>query len=61
MPGRIVIGTSSWADPGFVVEWYPAGLPARDRLQFHAERFEGVEVNATLRELLGQVTEGAPA
>lgn len=47
MPGRIVIGTSSWADPGFVAEWYPPGLPARDRLPYYAERFEGVEVNAT--------------
>jgi uncharacterized protein YecE (DUF72 family) len=47
MPGRIVIGTSSWADPGFVQEWYPPGLPARDRLPFYAERFEGVEVNST--------------
>ncbi len=47
MPGRIVVGTSSWTDPGFVEEWYPAGLPARDRLAFYAERFEGVEVNAT--------------
>lgn len=45
--GRIVVGTSSWADPGFVEEWYPPGLPARDRLAFYAERFEGVEVNAT--------------
>jgi uncharacterized protein YecE (DUF72 family) len=45
--GRIVIGTSSWADPGFVEEWYPDGLPARERLPFYAERFEGVEVNAT--------------
>ena len=47
MPGRIVVGTSSWTDPGFVEEWYPDGLPARDRLAFYAERFEGVEVNAT--------------
>jgi uncharacterized protein YecE (DUF72 family) len=46
-PGRIVVGTSSWTDPGFVEEWYPEGLPARDRLAFYAERFEGVEVNAT--------------
>jgi uncharacterized protein YecE (DUF72 family) len=45
--GRIVIGTSSWADPGFVEEWYPDGLPARERLPFYAERFEGVEVNST--------------
>jgi uncharacterized protein YecE (DUF72 family) len=45
--GRIVVGTSSWADPGFVEEWYPPGLPARDRLPYHAERFEAVEVNST--------------
>ena len=45
--GRIVVGTASWADPGFVEEWYPPGLPARDRLPYYAERFDGVEVNAT--------------
>src|SRR5919202_2747144 len=47
MAGRIVIGTSSWADPGFVEEWYPPDLPARDRLRWYAERFEAVEVNST--------------
>src|ERR687890_102147 len=47
MAGRIVIGTSSWADPGFVEEWYPSDLPARDRLRWYAERFEAVEVNST--------------
>src|SRR4051812_48042231 len=47
MAGRIVIGTSSWADPGFVEEWYPPDLAARDRLAWYAERFEAVEVNAT--------------
>ena len=47
MAGRIVVGTSSWADPGFVDEWYPPGLPARDRLPYYAERFEAVEVNST--------------
>jgi uncharacterized protein YecE (DUF72 family) len=45
--GRIVVGTSSWADPGFVEEWYPKGLPARERLAYYAERFEAVEVNST--------------
>jgi uncharacterized protein YecE (DUF72 family) len=45
--GRIVIGTSSWADPGFVEEWYPPDLPARNRLGWYAERFEAVEVNST--------------
>jgi uncharacterized protein YecE (DUF72 family) len=47
MAGHIVIGTSSWADPGFVEEWYPDDLPARDRLGWYAERFDAVEVNAT--------------
>jgi uncharacterized protein YecE (DUF72 family) len=47
MSGRIVIGTSSWADPGFVEEWYPPDLPARDRLAWYAERFEAVEVNSS--------------
>jgi uncharacterized protein YecE (DUF72 family) len=47
MAGRIRIGTSSWADPGFVEEWYPPGLPARDRLPFYAARFELVELNSS--------------
>jgi uncharacterized protein YecE (DUF72 family) len=47
MAGRIVVGTSSWADPGFVEEWYPPGLPARDRLAWYAERFDAVEVNSS--------------
>jgi uncharacterized protein YecE (DUF72 family) len=49
--GRIVVGTSSWADPGFVEEWYPPGLPARDRLPWYAEHFEAVEVNSTFYAL----------
>ena len=47
MSAKIVVGTSSWADPGFVEEWYPEGLPARDRLPYYAERFKAVEVNST--------------
>jgi uncharacterized protein YecE (DUF72 family) len=43
----IVVGTSSWADPGFVEEWYPPDLPARERLPWYAEHFEAVEVNST--------------
>jgi uncharacterized protein YecE (DUF72 family) len=43
----IVVGTSSWADPGFVADWYPQGLPARERLPFYAERFEAVELNSS--------------
>ncbi len=55
-PGRIVVGTSSWTDPGFVEEWYPEGLPARDRLAFYAERFEGVEVNSTWYAIPAEAT-----
>jgi uncharacterized protein YecE (DUF72 family) len=44
---RIVVGTSSWTDPGFIADWYPPDLPARDRLAYYAERFDAVEVNAT--------------
>jgi uncharacterized protein YecE (DUF72 family) len=50
---RIVVGTSSWADPGFVEEWYPPDLPARDRLAWYAERFEAVEVNSTFYAVPG--------
>jgi len=56
--GRIRVGTSSWADPGFVAEWYPPGLPARDRLSFYAERFEAVEVNSTFYAVPGEGTVG---
>jgi len=45
--GQVHVGTSSWADPGFVEEWYPKGLPARERLPFYSERFDAVEVNST--------------
>ena len=43
----IVVGTSSWADPGFVEHWYPRGLAAADRLPFYSERFEAVELNSS--------------
>ena len=52
----IVVGTSSWADPGFVEKWYPPGLAARDRLGWYAERFEGVEVNSTFYAIPGRAT-----
>ncbi|MFN2617822.1 MAG: DUF72 domain-containing protein [Thermoleophilaceae bacterium] len=47
MPGRILVGTSSWADPGFVKEWYPRGLEARERLPWYAEHFRAVELNSS--------------
>ena len=42
-----VVGTSSWADPGFVKEWYPPKMAARERLPWYAERFEYVELNSS--------------
>jgi uncharacterized protein YecE (DUF72 family) len=45
--GRILVGTSSWADPGFVEEWYPPGMASRDRLPWYARRFDAVEVNSS--------------
>jgi uncharacterized protein YecE (DUF72 family) len=47
MTGRILVGTSSWADPGFVKEWYPPKLAARERLPWYAERFQAVELNSS--------------
>jgi uncharacterized protein YecE (DUF72 family) len=47
MAGTIRVGTSSWADPGFVKEWYPPKLAARERLPWYAERFEYVELNSS--------------
>jgi uncharacterized protein YecE (DUF72 family) len=47
MAGRILVGTSSWADPGFVEEWYPQGMPARERLPWYSDRFEIVELNSS--------------
>ncbi|MFL5906459.1 MAG: DUF72 domain-containing protein [Solirubrobacterales bacterium] len=43
----ILVGTSSWSDPGFVEHWYPRGLAAADRLAFYAERFDAVELNSS--------------
>src|SRR5581483_2788963 len=44
---RLRVGTASWADPGFVADWYPRGLPASERLSWYAEHFNLVEVNST--------------
>jgi uncharacterized protein YecE (DUF72 family) len=45
--GKILVGTASWSDPGFVERWYPKKLPAADRLAWYAQHFELVEVNST--------------
>src|SRR3954451_11460989 len=56
MAGRILVGASSWADPGFVEDWYPKGMAARDRLAWYAERFEYVEVNSSFYAVPAQKT-----
>jgi len=45
--GRILVGTASWSDPGFVERWYPKKLPAGERLAWYAQHFDMVEVNST--------------
>jgi uncharacterized protein YecE (DUF72 family) len=47
MPARILVGTASWSDPGFVKDWYPPGLRTSERLAFYAQRFEMVELNSS--------------
>jgi uncharacterized protein YecE (DUF72 family) len=45
--GKILIGTASWSDPGFVERWYPKKMPPGERLGWYAQHFELVEVNST--------------
>jgi uncharacterized protein YecE (DUF72 family) len=52
----IVVGTSSWSDPGFVRHWYPQGMAPRDRLPFYAERFEVVELNSSFYAIPAEST-----
>lgn len=47
MSGKIVVETSSWADPEFIGTWYPKDLPAKQRLAWHAQWFDAVEVNTS--------------
>ena len=44
---KILVGTASWSDPGFVDRWYPKKMPAGQRLQWYAQHFDLVEVNST--------------
>src|SRR5438309_9057841 len=46
-PGKILVGTASWSDPGFVEHWYPKKMPAGERLGWYAQHFDLVEVNST--------------
>jgi uncharacterized protein YecE (DUF72 family) len=44
---KILVGTASWSDPGFIEHWYPKKMPAGERLAWYAQHFEMVEVNST--------------
>jgi uncharacterized protein YecE (DUF72 family) len=43
----IRVGTASWSDPEFVRDWYPAKMPAGERLSWYAGHFNLVEVNSS--------------
>lgn len=56
---RILVGTASWSDPGFIEDWYPPGLPKNRLLSWYAEHFSFVEVNATFYSIpVERVVEG---
>jgi len=57
--GKILVGTASWSDPGFVERWYPKKLPAGDRLPWYAQHFDLVEVNSTFYSRAGTENGGA--
>jgi uncharacterized protein YecE (DUF72 family) len=44
---KILVGTASWSDPGFVEHWYPKKMPAGERLAWYAQHFDMVEVNSS--------------
>jgi uncharacterized protein YecE (DUF72 family) len=43
---KILVGTASWSDPGFVERWYPKKMPAGERLGWYAQHFDLVEINS---------------
>jgi uncharacterized protein YecE (DUF72 family) len=47
MASKILVGTASWADPGFIADWYPRDLPASERLPYYAAHFNLVELNSS--------------
>lgn len=47
MNASVRIGTASWSDPGFLQDWYPAGLAKNQLLSWYADHFDFVEVNSS--------------
>ncbi len=48
---EIRVGLSGWDYPSWQGDFYPRGLPARDRLSFAARHFSTVEVNGSFYSL----------
>ncbi|HKQ36535.1 MAG TPA: DUF72 domain-containing protein [Verrucomicrobiae bacterium] len=44
---KILVGTASWTDPGFIARWYPKSVRAADRLAWYSEHFNLVEINSS--------------
>lgn len=42
----LLVGTSGFSYPDWLGSWYPAGLPRRAMLDYYAEHFNAVELNA---------------
>ncbi|MCC7011526.1 MAG: DUF72 domain-containing protein [Planctomycetes bacterium] len=45
--GRLIHGTSSWSEKAWEGVFYPAGLPAAERLRHYATQFHSVEADVT--------------
>jgi uncharacterized protein YecE (DUF72 family) len=50
-PGRIYIGTSGWIYKEWSKAFYPRDLPAKGSLQYYAQQFNTVEINASFYRL----------
>jgi uncharacterized protein YecE (DUF72 family) len=51
LAARLRIGCSGWNYPHWRERFYPHGVPERRWLEFYAERFDTVEINATFYRL----------
>lgn len=47
MGNKVLVGTASWTDPGFIEDWYPKEVPPSRRLQWYACHFNLVELNSS--------------
>jgi uncharacterized protein YecE (DUF72 family) len=54
MPAKVLVGTASWTDPGFIEDWYPKEIPASRRLPWYALHFNLVELNSSFYAIPNQ-------